>query len=74
MLHIKVAESLAKSADRTASERLWQTENGKYLFDFLTELLKEMPSESDFYKFKQFLAEKHLEKGKINLNKLFGVT
>lgn len=41
ILHIKMAESLAKSADRTASERLWQTEAGKCLFDFLTELLKE---------------------------------
>lgn len=39
-MHIEIAESLAKSADKTASERLWQTEAGKQLFSLLTELLE----------------------------------
>lgn len=38
--HIELAESLAKSADKTASERLWQTDTGKELFQLLTDLLE----------------------------------
>ena len=37
--HITVAESLAKSSDRTSAQRLWQTDTGKILFQLLSDLL-----------------------------------
>ncbi len=37
--HIEIAEKLATSSDKTASERLWQNDTGKQMFSFLTELL-----------------------------------
>lgn len=39
--HIEIAESLAKSADKTATERLWQSDEGKQLFSWLTSLLEQ---------------------------------
>lgn len=38
--HIRLAEELATSADRTAQERLWQDDAGKATFDFLINLLE----------------------------------
>ena len=42
----------------------------------IAEILKENPTETEFYKFKQFLAESHLQKGRSQLNnmglKLYG--
>lgn len=37
--HIRLAETLATSADRTAQERLWQDDAGKATFEFLTALI-----------------------------------
>lgn len=42
--HIQLAESLATSHDRTATERLWSKEAGKAAFDFLTELIAYAPA------------------------------
>ena len=39
--HIRLAESLAASSDRTAQERLWGTDAGKVIFDFLIHLIEE---------------------------------
>ena len=37
--HIEIAEQLAKSSDKTASERLWQNDAGTQMFQLITELL-----------------------------------
>ena len=37
--HIDLAEKLATSSDKTATERLWQNDIGKEMFSFLSELL-----------------------------------
>ena len=37
--HINLAENLAKSKDRTAAERLWQTDMGQQLFQLLMDLM-----------------------------------
>ena len=37
--HIEIAEKLAKSVDRTATERLWQNDEGVQAFQLLTDLL-----------------------------------
>ena len=38
--HIEIAEKLAKSSDKSATERLWQTEPGQQLFGLFVELLE----------------------------------
>ena len=51
--HIRLAESLATSHDRTGPERLWQSDAGKTLFEFLTYLFDQAdlidPIEPSFY-------------------------
>ena len=51
--HIRLAEALATSHDRTGPERLWQSEAGQTLFEFLTYLLDQAdlmdPIEPSFY-------------------------
>ena len=39
--HIRLAEALATSHDRTGLERLWGTDAGKVIFEFLTNLIEE---------------------------------
>ena len=37
--HMEIAENLATSADKSAVERLWQTEDGQVLFQLISDLL-----------------------------------
>ncbi|MDY6407596.1 MAG: PD-(D/E)XK nuclease family protein [Pseudomonadota bacterium] len=39
--HIRLAEALATSSDRTGAERLWGTDTGKVIFEFLINLVQQ---------------------------------
>ena len=72
-----IFETLSKKYGTTDIRR-WSNENDKILYSLkestrktrIAKILRENPFESDFYKFKQFLADKHLKQGKSILNSM----